>query len=318
MPVYVMGLTTSQTPFSFGNTLPSLVFHWSTTKRDILDVQSRHSEVGTTALFVLTVKHITYFLTYFSDMPSCDPLPCPAPSPPPGPTSTCPRSITLPMRVTGRTRGRTGPQGGAEGHRHGQERASWRDAFRELSDEVQIQGKSISISIAMTNRDGMSGLSYRVLECPDQAAPVALAQADFGINQTLASALKSGVVPVSYLRFSTSPPLHTAASSRETLAAIPLGAVLTFTVHFHASTGETLHSSSSLLTFSTNSSRTRPASCPLLPMSVTLSTTLRPVRPLVRPVTRMAKLCSGDRMSLLVVDQWKTRLGSVLPKEKGV
>ncbi|KAG7260832.1 hypothetical protein CRUP_012780, partial [Coryphaenoides rupestris] len=112
----------------------------------------------------------------------------------------------------------------------------------------------------------MSGLSYRVLECPDQAAPVAqvddkgalssgsltgacsllvTAQETFGINQTL-------VVPVSYLRFSTSPPLHTAASSRETLAAIPLGAVLTFTVHFHASTGETLHSSSSLLTFSTN------------------------------------------------------------------
>ena len=45
MPVYVMGLTTSQTPFSFGNAMPGLLFHWSTTKRDILDVQSRHSEV---------------------------------------------------------------------------------------------------------------------------------------------------------------------------------------------------------------------------------------------------------------------------------
>lgn len=45
MPVYVMGLTNSQTPFSFGNAVPHLTFHWSTTKRDILDVQSRHSEV---------------------------------------------------------------------------------------------------------------------------------------------------------------------------------------------------------------------------------------------------------------------------------
>lgn len=45
MPVYVMGLTNSQTPFSFGNAVPHLTFHWSTTKRDILDVQPRHSEV---------------------------------------------------------------------------------------------------------------------------------------------------------------------------------------------------------------------------------------------------------------------------------
>lgn len=47
MPVFVMGLTNSQTPFSFGNAVPPLMFHWSTTKRDILDVQSRHLEVQT-------------------------------------------------------------------------------------------------------------------------------------------------------------------------------------------------------------------------------------------------------------------------------
>lgn len=45
MPVYVMGLTNSQTPFSFGNAVPGLTFTWSTTKRDILDVQPRHIEV---------------------------------------------------------------------------------------------------------------------------------------------------------------------------------------------------------------------------------------------------------------------------------
>lgn len=42
-----MGLTNSQTPFSFGNAVPYLTFHWSTTKRDILDIQPRHSEVIT-------------------------------------------------------------------------------------------------------------------------------------------------------------------------------------------------------------------------------------------------------------------------------
>ncbi|KAL0159026.1 hypothetical protein M9458_047102, partial [Cirrhinus mrigala] len=44
MPVHVMGLTSSQTPFSFGNALPGLTFHWSVTKRDVLDVHTRHAE----------------------------------------------------------------------------------------------------------------------------------------------------------------------------------------------------------------------------------------------------------------------------------
>ncbi|XP_039564493.1 nuclear pore membrane glycoprotein 210 [Passer montanus] len=45
MPVYVMGITSTQTPFSFGNAVPGLTFHWSVTKRDTLDVRTRHSEV---------------------------------------------------------------------------------------------------------------------------------------------------------------------------------------------------------------------------------------------------------------------------------
>lgn len=60
------------------------------------------------------------------------------------------------------------------------------------------------------------------------------------------------VVPVSYVRFSTSPVLYT--HNRESLKALPLGIVLTFNVHFHASTGEALHSSNSHITFSTNRS----------------------------------------------------------------
>ncbi|CAL8275956.1 unnamed protein product, partial [Boreogadus saida] len=244
MPVYVMGLTTSQTPFSFGNALPGLLFHWSTTKRDILDVQSRHSEAN----IHLAAEH------------------------------------NFAMSVTGRTRGRTGLKvvlrvtdpttgqlaGGAQ----------------ELSDEVQIQvydklhmfnpqvkGEELlmapnSFLKLQTNRDGVSGLSYRMLEGPDQSVVAQVddkgflssgsltgsssllvtSQEAFGVNQTLILALK--VLPVSYVRFSTSPALHT--WSRETPAAIPLGMALTFTVHFHANTGETMHSSSSTLTFSTN------------------------------------------------------------------
>lgn len=47
MPVYVTGITNNQNPFSFGNAVPGLTFHWSVTKRDILDIRGRHHEVTT-------------------------------------------------------------------------------------------------------------------------------------------------------------------------------------------------------------------------------------------------------------------------------
>ncbi|NWY62728.1 PO210 protein, partial [Chionis minor] len=53
MPVYVMGITSGQTPFSFGNAVPGLTFHWSVTKRDTLDIKTRLSE----AAFQLPAKH---------------------------------------------------------------------------------------------------------------------------------------------------------------------------------------------------------------------------------------------------------------------
>ncbi|XP_078111484.1 nuclear pore membrane glycoprotein 210 isoform X1 [Sander vitreus] len=244
MPVYVMGLTNSQTPFSFGNAVPGLTFTWSTTKRDILDVQPRHIEAN----MEIQSEH------------------------------------NFGMRVTGRTRGRTGlkvvlrvtdPKAG-----------QLVGNLQELTDEIQIQvydklhmlnpeveaGELLmapnSALKLQTSRDGVGALSYRMLDCPDQ---VVIAQVDdkgflfsgsltgissllitsqetFGVNQTLILALK--VVPVSYVRFSTSPVLY--MHTRESLKAFPLGIVLTFTVHFHASTGEALHSSNSHLTFSTN------------------------------------------------------------------
>lgn len=244
MPVYVMGLTNSQTPFSFGSVLPGFTFHWSTTKRDILDVQPRHIEANVE----LQSEH------------------------------------NFGMRVTGRTRGRTGLKVVLRVSDHTAQQLV--NNLQELSDEIQIQvydklhmlnpkveaGELLmapnSALKLQTNRDGLGALSYRMLDGPDQ---VVIAQVDdkgflfsgsltgissllvtsqetFGVNQTLILAVK--VVPVSYLRFSTSPVLHT--NTKENLKAFPLGTVLTFTVHFHASTGEALHSSNSHLTFTTN------------------------------------------------------------------
>ncbi|XP_037101370.1 nuclear pore membrane glycoprotein 210-like [Syngnathus acus] len=241
MPVFVMGLTNSQKPFTFANALLGLSFHWSTTKRDILDVQSRHSMANVE----LKAEH------------------------------------NFGMSVTGRTRGRTGLKvvlrvvNPVVGQLAGD--------FPDLKDEIQIQVYNKlhvikpQFEILMspnstfkveTNRDGKAALSYQMMNWTDH---VAIAQVDdkgflfsgpltgmspllvtcqesFGVNQTLIAPVK--VVPVSYVRFSTSPALHTPTGQR--LKALPLGIVVTFTVHFHISTGETLHSSNSRVTFSTN------------------------------------------------------------------
>ncbi|XP_029363031.1 nuclear pore membrane glycoprotein 210 isoform X2 [Echeneis naucrates] len=244
MPVYVMGLTNSQTPFSFGNALPGLTFHWTTTKRDILDVQSRHAEANV-------------------ELQS---------------------ENNFGMMVTGRTRGRTGLKVvlKVSSPRTGQLVGN----LHELRDEIQIQvydklhmlnpevegGEVLmapnSALKLQTNRDGVAALSYQMQDFPDQ---VVIAQVDdkgflssgshtgitslritsqetFGFNQTLILAVK--VVPVSYVCYITSPVLY--KHTRDGLKAFPLGIVLTFTVQFHASTGEVLHSSNSHLTFSTN------------------------------------------------------------------
>uniref|UniRef100_A0A672RYL9 Nucleoporin 210 n=1 Tax=Sinocyclocheilus grahami TaxID=75366 RepID=A0A672RYL9_SINGR len=244
MPVYVMGLTSSQTPFSFGNALPGLTFHWSVTKRDVLDVHTRHAE----ASVQLSAEH------------------------------------NFAMSVFGRSKGRTGLRVMVKasvplaGH--------LQDSALELHDEIQIQVyeklqllnpevhveeilmSPNSLLKLQTNRDGLGSLSYRVLDCPDRAALLQVddkghltsgsltgtaslqisSQEAFGVNQTIIVAVK--VVTVSYLRLSTSPVMYT--SNREAVSAIPLGAVLTFSVHFHDSTGETLHSHNSMLSFSTN------------------------------------------------------------------
>ncbi|XP_028679797.1 nuclear pore membrane glycoprotein 210 [Erpetoichthys calabaricus] len=244
MPVYVMGITSSQTPFSFGNALPGLTFYWTVSKRDVLELRTRHSEA------LLQLSHENNFA----------------------------------MNVYGKTKGRTGLKvvvkaiNQGTGHFEGQ--------LKELSDEIQIQvfeklhllkppveAEEILMSPnsflrLQTNRDGVASMSYKALECPDKAPIVNVdekgtvtsssltgmsslevnSQEAFGVNQTIIVAVK--VAPVSYLRISTSPTLYTA--NKELLSAIPLGATLTFTAHFHDSAGDSFHAHNSMLTFATN------------------------------------------------------------------
>ncbi|XP_012587534.1 PREDICTED: nuclear pore membrane glycoprotein 210 [Condylura cristata] len=244
MPVYITGITNNQNPFSFGNAVPGLTFHWSVTKRDILDIRGRHHEASI----------------------------------------RLPSQYNFAMNVHGRVKGRTGlrvvvkaldPTAG-----------QLLGLAKELSDEIQIQvfekllllnpeieAEQILMSPnsflkLQTNRDGMASLSYRVLDGPEKVPLVHVdekgflvsgsaigtatvrvtAQEPFGANQTITIGVK--VSPVSYLRLSMSPALHT--QNKEALAALPLGMTMTFTVHFHDNSGDIFHAHNSVLNFATN------------------------------------------------------------------
>ncbi|XP_059017853.1 nuclear pore membrane glycoprotein 210 [Mustela lutreola] len=244
MPVYITGITNNQNPFSFGNAVPGLTFHWSVTKRDILDIRGRHHEASL----------------------------------------QLPSQYNFAMNVHGRVKGRTGLRvvvkalDPAAGQLHG--------LAKELADEIQIQvfekllllnpeieAEQILMSPnsfikLQTNRDGAASLSYRVLGGPEKVPVVHVdekgfltsgsvigtstievtAQETFGANQTIIFAVK--VSPISYLRISMSPVLHT--HNREALAALPLGMTVTFTVHFHDNSGDIFHAHNSVLSFATN------------------------------------------------------------------
>uniref|UniRef100_A0A8C0JD59 Nucleoporin 210 n=1 Tax=Chelonoidis abingdonii TaxID=106734 RepID=A0A8C0JD59_CHEAB len=242
MPVYVMGITSNQTPFSFGNALPGLTFHWSVTKRDILDIKTRHNEASL----------------------------------------QLPSKYNFAMDVYGRAKGRTGLKVIVKALDPTAEQ--FHSLAGELSDEIQIQvfdklllvtpqvdAEQILMSPnsfikLQTNRDRVASLSYRVLDGPNKVPVVQIdergflnsgsligsstieiiSQEPFGINQTIVVA----VSPVSYLRISISPVLHT--QNKEALLALPLGVTLTFTVHFHDNSGDTFHSHNSVLNLATN------------------------------------------------------------------
>ncbi|XP_077380724.1 nuclear pore membrane glycoprotein 210-like isoform X2 [Festucalex cinctus] len=191
MPVYVMGLSNSQTPFTFANALPSLTFHWSSTKRDILNVQSRHSMVYDklcmlnpkveAGKILMTLDSVLKLQTYWD-----------------GVGALSYQMLKYSKQVT----------------------------------VAQVDDKGLLFS------GGLYGISSLLIASPKS----------FDVNRTLVIPVK--VVPVSYVRFSTSPALYTYTG--ENVKYFPLGLVLTLTVHFHTSTGELLHSSKSHLTFSTN------------------------------------------------------------------
>uniref|UniRef100_A0A8C7E6N4 Nucleoporin 210 n=1 Tax=Naja naja TaxID=35670 RepID=A0A8C7E6N4_NAJNA len=243
MPVYVMGIASNQTPFSFGNAVPGLRFYWSVTTRDILDVKSKFSE----ASLQLSVEN------------------------------------NFAVDVYGKGKGKTGLKVVVKvlDPSAGQFSFMAKELTDEIQIQVfeklvilgieveQILMSTNSFFKVQTNRDGAASLTYHVLDSQDKVPVVEIdesghlsshsqiglstieiiSQESFGINQTLVVAVKV-LSPISYLRISMNPIFH--IKNHEPLMALPLGITLSLTIHFHDNYGDTFHSQNSMLHFAIN------------------------------------------------------------------
>ncbi|XP_077177559.1 nuclear pore membrane glycoprotein 210-like [Paroedura picta] len=244
MPVYVVGLTSTLTPFSFGNANPGLLFHWAMNKRDVLDLLPRHSEVslklGPESNFAMVVH-----------------------------TRTAGRTSIKVMVQT--LHANTGQFEGNLAELSDEVQVLVFDKLRLLSPECPTEQILMSMNSQLrllSNRDGAAFVTSQLLQCYPNSSVIeedrhGLLKAGavtgtavleltslepFGVNQTVITGVR--VAPVSYLRLSSFPKLYTV--NRTPLPAFPLGMTLTFTVQFYDSTGEKFHTQNTQLYLALN------------------------------------------------------------------
>ncbi|XP_058516285.1 nuclear pore membrane glycoprotein 210-like [Ochotona princeps] len=244
MPVYVMGVTSTQTPFSFSNANPGLTFHWSMSKRDVLDLVPRHSEV------FLQLQAENNF------------------------------AMVVRTKAAGRTSIKVTVH--CMNSSSGQFEGNFLELSDEVQilvfEKLQLfypecQPEQILMPMNSqlklhTNREGAAFVSSRVLRCfPNSSvieedgegllkagsiAGTAVLEVTsiepFGVNQTTITGIQ--VAPVTYLRVSSQPKLYTAHG--RTLTAFPLGMSLTFVVQFYNSIGEKFHTHNTQLHLALN------------------------------------------------------------------
>eukprot|EP00072_Mus_musculus_P034438 XP_006502356.1 PREDICTED: nuclear pore membrane glycoprotein 210-like isoform X1 [Mus musculus] len=244
MPVYVMGVTSTQTPFSFSNASPLLTFHWSMSKRDVLDLVPRHSEV-------------------FLQLPAENNF-----------------AMVVHTKAAGRTTIKVTVR--SENSSSGQLEGNLLELSDEIQilvfEKLQLfyancQPEQILMPMNSqlklhTNREGAAFVSSRVLKCfPNSSvieedgggllrsgsiAGTAVLEVTsiepFGVNQTTITGVQ--VAPVTYLRLSSYPKLYTAQG--RTLSAFPLGMSLTFIVEFYNNIGEKFHTHNTRLYMALN------------------------------------------------------------------
>nr|XP_020742986.1 nuclear pore membrane glycoprotein 210-like isoform X5 [Odocoileus virginianus texanus] len=244
MPVYVMGVTSTQTPFSFSSANPGLTFHWSMSKRDVLDLVPRHSEV----FLQLPVENNFAMVVH---------------------TKAAGRTN---IKVTVRCMNSSS----------GQFERNLLELSDEVQilvfEKLQLfypecQPEQILMPMNSqlklhTNREGAAFVSSRVLKCFPNSSVIeedgegllkagsiagtavleVTSTEPFGVNQTTITGVQ--VAPVTYLRMSSHPKLYTAQG--RTLSAFPLGMSLTFIVQFYNSIGEKFHTHNTQLYLALN------------------------------------------------------------------
>ncbi|XP_029437848.1 nuclear pore membrane glycoprotein 210-like isoform X2 [Rhinatrema bivittatum] len=245
MPVYVVGVTSTQTPFSFSNSKPRLTFHWSMSKRDVMDLVTRHKEVSLQLLpennFAMVVRTVAAGRT----------------------------GLKVTVAIS-----QMCPQGQFEGNvteLSDEVQILVFDKLQLFSPECPAEQILMSTNSQLklyTNREGAAFVAYRILQCIPNSSVVeedgqglltagaitgsavleVTSLEPFGVNQSIITGIR--VAPVLYLRISTSPRLYTSRGT--TLLAFPLGMTLTFTVHFYDSIGERFHAQNTQLQLALN------------------------------------------------------------------
>ncbi|XP_038670312.1 nuclear pore membrane glycoprotein 210-like isoform X3 [Scyliorhinus canicula] len=244
LPVYAIGVTSCQTPFSFGNAVPGLSFHWTTTKREVIELVSRHSEIS----LQLSAEHNFAMLLY---------------SKAEGKTG---------LKVTIKAQNPSAGQFGGYVDRFSDEIQIMVFGILQLlplplpAEEVLMSPNSCLK--LQTSRDGKAYVNYEVRKCPHNKSVImedghgvltsgsrtgssALTVTSleyFGLNQTIVTGVR--VAPVAYLSINTSPKLYIAKN--EELAALPLGMTLTFTVNFYDLSGDQFHAHNTKLYLALN------------------------------------------------------------------
>ncbi|XP_070200007.1 nuclear pore membrane glycoprotein 210-like [Littorina saxatilis] len=230
MPVYAVGITEHETPFSFGSSIPPLTFAWSVNSREVLHLESVYHGKGVKLspqdrfaqqVVAKETGHVT---------------------------------VSLEVRAK-------------DGSSQQISRSALRDDIQiQVFDKLQLTNPPTcdgqirltpnTETVIKTNRDAAAFVSYSVVSqngdvptvrvgesgqlvsgpIPGRAVVHVTAQEEFGINQTLVFLVK--VKPVSYLMLNLDTSMKTSGAL---LPAVPVGVTLQFSVSYHDDVGETFY-----------------------------------------------------------------------------
>ncbi|XP_075043553.1 nuclear pore membrane glycoprotein 210-like [Mixophyes fleayi] len=242
MPVYVMGISSNQTPFSFSNSQPPLQFCWSLNKRDVVTLEPRMSEAPQQLRPELNFAQLV--------------------------RTRAPGRISLKVTV------RSVSIGQFEGNT-----TELKDQIQivvirclslaspECSTQQILMAPNSHLTVT-TNKEGEAAVTSRILQCFPNSSVIEddrkghlkaggvtgfsilqiTAIEPFGVTQSLVTGLQ--VAPVSYFRIEVKPKLHT--KSGLPLASFPLGITLRLTVYFYSNIGERFHAQTTQLGLAIN------------------------------------------------------------------